>query len=465
MSSTTPQQRAGNTDHVGDLLERHYGCKGGMLLVGGVEVSQIVEQHGTPVYIYDAAVLDRQWQLLRSTLPARFSIYYSVKANPNQAILKYFVERDCGLEIASGGELQQALTAGCPPERIVFAGPGKTEAELSLALESGVGEIHVESLREARRVADLARLRGESARIALRVNPLAELGAGGLRMGAKAAPFGIDEEQLDDVLDALHDESWLHLAGLHFYLGTQILDYQVLLDQYVAALQIARRAAERRQRPLETIDFGGGLGVPYFAHETRLDLVMFGQGLAQLMNEIDGDPWLSTAQFVVEPGRFLVAEAGIYVTQVTDVKHSRGKKFVILDGGMHHHLAASGNLGQTIKRNFPIAVLNKLDHPLIETVELAGPLCTPLDVIGRALDMPEVQIGDLVGVFQSGAYARSASPLGFLSREAPPEVIVEDAQPRLIRRRGSSADYLSDQPSTTRAGLRRYAAAPSEMRD
>jgi diaminopimelate decarboxylase len=209
-------------------------------------------------------------------------------------------------------------------------------------------------------------------------------------------------------------------------------------------MEIARRVTDRLQRPLQTIDLGGGFGIPYFNHEHELDMQAFGNGLAELMTEVKGDPSFSGTQIMVEPGRFLVGEAGLYVTRVNDIKISRGKKFVIVDGGMHHHLAASGNLGQTIKRNFPLAVLNKLTSAPEEKVDVVGPLCTPLDVLGRAVTLPKAEVGDLIGVFQSGAYARTASPLGFLSHPAPPEVWVEEGRAYSIRRRGTYEDYLVD---------------------
>lgn len=433
--------------HVDDLIARHYAREGGHLHVGGVPIGDIVQRHGTPLYVYDQATLHRQWQALRDALPPRFDIFYSVKANPNQALLRFFVGQGCGLEIASAGELHQALAAGCAPDRIVFAGPGKREEELALALRHGIGEIHVESLTEARRLAALAAERAQPARIALRINPAAAVEGGGMRMGARAVPFGIDEDQLDAVLEELLREPWLRVVGLHLFVGTQILDHQTLLGQYRAGLDIARRMAAALGGPLRTIDFGGGLGVPYFAHEQRLDMDALREGLAALVDGLAGDPAFAGTALMVEPGRFLVAEAGVYVARVLDVKHSRGRTFVIADGGMHHHLAASGNLGQTIKRNFPVALLNRLDEPAAADVDIVGPLCTPLDVLARGIAVPEPAIGDLVGVFQSGAYGRAASPLGFLSHDAPAEVLVENGRDRLVRRRGRPQDYLADQPA------------------
>lgn len=431
-------------DHITTLIERCFNSSRDELHIGKVPVSVIVAEYGTPLFIYDRHILDQKWHLLRNTLPSEFAISYSVKANPNLTILRYFVGKGCGLEIASGGELYQALKAGCPSAQIVFAGPGKTETELEFALAQGIGEIHVESMLEVERVNAISRRLGVRGLIALRINPAEEAQGGAMHMGGKPAPFGIDEEGLDVVLERVLSEPFSEFRGIHLFVGTQILDYSVLLDQYHHGMALARRVAGWLQRPLQTIDFGGGFGIPYFAHERELDMPAFGNGLAALMAEVKHDPIFSETQFMVEPGRFLVGEAGIYLVRINDIKVSRGKKFVIVDGGMHHHLAASGNLGQTIKRNFPIAVLNKLRSTPAETVDVVGPLCTPLDVLARNVMLPKAEAGDLIGVFQSGAYARTASPLGFLSHPTPPEVWVEEGRAHLIRRRGTYQDFVVD---------------------
>ncbi len=431
-------------DAVRRLIERYFASSGGELLLGDLPAGAIAAKYRTPLFVYDRKVLDRKWALLRGALPEEFAISYSVKANPHRAFLQYFLAKGCGLEIASGGEFCRALAAGCPPEKILFAGPGKTEAELELVLAQGIGEIHVESLLEAERISGISRRLGVRANVALRVNPAGDAQGGAMRMGGKPAPFGVDEESLEGVLDRLLAEDSLSFRGVHLFTGTQILDHNILLGQYRKGIEIARRAAVRLGGPLATVDFGGGLGIPYFAHEQELDMEGLRKGLAALMAEIKGDPLLTPTQFLVEPGRYLVGEAGIYVSRVIDIKVSRGKKFLILDGGMNHHLAASGNLGQTIKRNYPVALLNKLDAPAEETVDVVGPLCTPLDVLARAVTLPKAAAGDLLGVFQSGAYARTASPLGFLSHPTPAEVWVDAGQDCLIRRRGEYADYLDD---------------------
>jgi diaminopimelate decarboxylase len=434
-------------DHVVSLIKEYFPSSAGELSIGGVAVSELARQYGTPMFVYDRGIIDEKWNLLRDALPPPFSICYSVKANPNQTILKHFLSKGAGLEVASAGEFCQALHAGCPPDKIIFAGPGKTESELELVLGKGIGEIHLESVREAERVSAIAQKLGLHARVAVRVNPSGEAEGGAMRMGGRPAAFGIDEETLDEVLDRVISLKNLEFRGIHLFTGTQILDFQILVSQYRKGLEVALRVATRLKRSLHTLDFGGGLGTPYFPHEQQLDTQKLKTELSLLFESVHSEPLFSGTHFMVEPGRYLVGEAGVYVTRVIDLKVSRGKKFLILDGGMHHHLAASGNLGQTIKRNYPVAVLNKLDEPAEETFEVSGPLCTPLDVLARGAILPRIEIGDLVGVFQSGAYGRSASPLGFLSHPAPPEIWVDNGSHRLIRRRGEFADYLRDQPS------------------
>jgi diaminopimelate decarboxylase len=430
--------------HARSLVERFFGSSQGELLVGECPVRELAAAYQTPLFIYDCGIASNKWALLRETLPSRFSIFYSIKANPNPAFLQLFLSKGCGLEVASAGELFQALNAGCPPEKILFAGPGKTEAELEFALSKNIGEIHAESLTEIGRIGAISKRLGRRAPVAVRVNPSSEAQGGAMRMGGKPTPFGIDEERLDEAVDRIVSDSLLEFRGVHIFSGTQILEHNTLLTQYQRGLEIARRAAERARCPIATLDFGGGLGVPYFENERELDMPALRPGLAQMMNSIANEACFRETQFLVEPGRFVTAESGIYLTRITDIKISRGKRFLITDGGMHHHLAASGNLGQTIKRNFPVAIVNKLDTPATDTADVVGPLCTPLDVLARGVSLPPAEIGDLLAVFQSGAYARSASPLGFLGHPTPPEVWVDGGHHQLIRHRGELSDLLRD---------------------
>jgi diaminopimelate decarboxylase len=415
-------------DLAASLIAKYFPNSVESLFIGDSPVNQIVNTYGTPIFIYDRGILDRKYDALRSALPERFSIYYSIKANPSSAVVKHFLSRGCGIEIASAGEFKKAVDAGCAPERILFAGPGKSEAELELVLSRGIGEIHMESLTEAKRIAVICRRLGRRAQVAIRINPAGEAEGGAMRMGGRPAPFGIDEEILDQVLDTVLAEPELDLCGIHLFTGTQILDATILENQYRHGLKLARQVVRRLGRPLHTLDFGGGLGIPYFVHERELNLECLQQQLAALSREIDGDPAFEGTKFIVEPGRFLAGEAGVYLTRIRDIKTSRGKKFLIVDGGMNHHLAASGNLGQTIKRNYPIALVSKLTAPAGDTVDIVGPLCTPLDTLARGILLPKAEIGDLVGIFQSGAYGRSASPLGFLSHPLPSEIWIDSGR-------------------------------------
>jgi len=416
----------------------------GELLAGGLSISSLAARHGTPLFIYDRDIVERKYLALRKALPKRFSISYSVKANPNPAFLRFFLGKGCGLEIASSGEFFQARNAGSSPANIVFAGPGKSESELKTVIAAGIGEIHAESELEIERISAISGKLAVHAAVAVRVNPNEEGQGGAMRMGGKPAPFGIDEEDLEVVLQRIAGDSKLEFRGIHLFVGTQILDDNLLLTQYRKAIAIGRRAARQMGRALHTLDFGGGLGVPYFDGDSELNLSRFGESLGTVIAEIENEDAFRQTNFMVEPGRFLVGESGIYVARVTDIKTSRGRKYLILDGGMNHHLAASGNLGQVIKRNFPIAVVSRMQSPATEVVDVVGPLCTPLDMVGRSVQLAQARVGDLIAIFQSGAYARTASPLGFLSHPTPPEVWVENGRDFLIRRRGSVEDYVRD---------------------
>jgi diaminopimelate decarboxylase len=423
------------------LIERYFSTSGSELCIGEVPVTSLVAQYGTPLFVYDRDVIDRKLALLRNALPAEFEISYSVKANPNRAILEHFVARACGLEVASAGEFWRALRAGCSPERVLFAGPGKTETELEFVLSHNIGEIHIESLLEAQRISAICRRLAIRARIALRVNPGSAVQGGAMRMGGKASPFGVDEESIDQVLDYLLAEPRLEFHGIHLFTGTQILDHTILVSQYRRGLDIGRRVAKRLKRPLKTVDFGGGLGIPYVDRDHELDLDRLNVELGAMMHGVREEVCFSDTQFIVEPGRYLVGEAGIFISRINDIKVSRGKRFLILDGGMNYHLAASGNLGQVIKRNFPIALLNKLQAKCHLPVDIVGPLCTPLDTLARDVELPSAEVGDLVGIFQSGAYGLTASPVDFLSHPIPAEVWINNRKPSLIRPRGVLGNF------------------------
>jgi len=440
------------TFSAGTVIRSYFGSRGGELEVGSMPIGAVIATVGTPVFVYDEAVLEKKWRLLRDAYPPAFQVCYSVKANPNPHLIRFFLRQGCGLEIASAGEFHASESAGCAPERMLFAGPGKTEQELELVLGRGIGEIHVESETEVGRIAAICRRLGVRGRVAVRVNPSEAAQGGAMQMGGKSAPFGVDEEQLGALVDRILEDRALEFQGLHLFVGTQILDASILMRQYRKGVEIASSVARRAAVPIRTLDFGGGLGIPYFDGEDELDMAGLRRELETLVAEVRGDGVLEGTRFIVEPGRYLVGEAGIYVTRVTDVKVSRGKKYLVMDGGMNHHLAASGNLGRVIRRNFPVGLINRIADETLEPVDVVGPLCTPLDVLARDVALPSPRVGDLLGVFQSGAYARAASPLGFLSHPTPPEVLVGGGKVTLIRRRGTHQDWLQDVPPMTGNG-------------
>ncbi|CAO4134373.1 type III PLP-dependent enzyme [Methylorubrum extorquens] len=407
----------------------------GVLRVGGLPLTELAKEFGTPLFVYDADTMRRTYRALCAALAGFAEVDFSVKANPNPAVIRVFSQEGAGAEIASGAEFDAAIRAGVPPEKILFAGPGKGAADLDRVIGGGIGEIHLENREEIARVAAAAERHGVRVRVALRINPGATAQGGAMRMGGKPSPFGFDEEDIEAAIDTVEAEPRMRLVGLHLFAGTQGLKADTLLGQWTYGLGLAARVANRVGRPLETIDLGGGLGIPYFSGDTALDLGAIRAGLPDLIATLRADPLMARARVVLEPGRYLTGPAGVYVARVLAVKESRGSRFVITDGGMHHHLAASGNLGQIVKRDFPLAAVTDAGGERAATA-VVGPLCTPLDMLARAAPLPPLAEGDLVAVLQSGAYGLTASPTGFLSHPTPAEVLVEGGEAREIRARG-----------------------------
>jgi diaminopimelate decarboxylase len=430
-----------------ELAQELFGDENGTLCIGDVSVARLARDHGTPLFVYDAHVLRSQLASLREHIPGRIEIHYSVKANPNPHIIQCFVAQGTGLEVASGGEYLRARAAGCPTNRILFAGPGKTAAELDLVLRGGIGEVHIESDEEIALLEELTGQMGTSVDVSIRVNPAESAAGGAMQMGGRPGAFGIDEERLGEMASRIERIERLGLRGLHMFAGTQILDARVLIRQWRHAVELGRRLAKAIQRPVETIDFGGGLGVPYFSTETALDLDVLQSDSEKLFAELESDPLFTSTRFVVEPGRFLAGPAGVFVGRVTSVKRSRDCQFIVLDGGMNHHLAASGNLGQVIKRDYPMVNASRLTAaPRAEPSAVVGPLCTPLDTIGRKIALPETCAGDLIAVLQSGAYGLSASPVGFLTHPTPAELLVDGNVTSVIRPRGTFEEPVAQLP-------------------
>lgn len=420
------------------LLQAPYGVNDeDVLTVEGVSVADLANEYGSPLFIYSAARMRESLAQIRAATHHRTDLFYSIKANPHPAIVKVFHDAGAGAEIASGAEYEFARRAGVTPERIVFAGPGKSTAELEHVIKRGIAEIHVEATDELDRLRIVAAAHKVPVSISLRINPVDSAQGGSMRMGGKAIQFGIDEEQIDTVLAQYGNDPWITIKGIHLFAGTQILDAEVLLTQWAHSLSLAKRIARKLDRPLATIDLGGGLGIPCFAQERELDLALIAARSQALFATIDEEPHLKNARVILEPGRFLAGPAGLYVTKVVSMKQSRDQWFAVTNGGMNHHLAASGNLGQVIKKDYPLLLASGVNRPHDQAVTVVGPLCTPLDTYGRKTPLPLPEMGNLIAVMQSGAYGLSASPIGFLSQPIAAEVLIDQGEPRLIRAAGS----------------------------
>lgn len=398
-----------------------FGRREGQLLVGGELLGTLAERVGqTPFYAYDRSLIRQRVAQLRAQLPAALKLHYAMKANPMPAVVGLMAGLVDGIDVASAGELKVALDAGSDPAEISFAGPGKRETELRQAVAARV-LVNVESLREVVLLARLSRELGVAARVAVRVNPDFELKGSGMKMGGGPKPFGVDVEQVPDLLARLHD-SGLAFEGFQLFAGSQSLRADAICEAQQKSYLLALRLADACPQPLRCLNLGGGFGIPYFPGETRLDTAPIAANLAALCDRAKSD--LPHAQLVIELGRYLVGEAGLYVTRVVDRKVSRGRVFLVTDGGLNHHLSASGNFGQVVRKNYPITVGNKVDALHRETATVVGPLCTPLDLLADRMDLPVGEPGDLVVVFQSGAYGASASPQAFLGHPACAEVLV-----------------------------------------
>ncbi len=345
------------------LVAGQFGADGPDLLIGGIPARRLAEQFGTPLFAYDADLIRASYRALAAGLEGFAGIHYSIKANPNPAVVRVLHGEGAGIEIASLGEFHAARAAGVDPAHILFAGPGKRRSELEAVIAAGIGEIHLESAEETAHAEAIGAALGRRVAVAIRVNPVAEAQGGAMRMGGKAAPFGFDEEDLEAVVDRVAASPHLDLTGVHLFAGTQILDAAVLLGQWRHGLTVASRAAARLGRPLRTIDLGGGLGIPYFAGDGTLDLAAVKAGVPDLVAQKAADPLIRDAHVLVEPGRYLVGGSGVYLAAVLAAKVSRGQRFLVVDGGMHHHLAASGNLGQVIKRDYPVVAASRLGAP------------------------------------------------------------------------------------------------------
>lgn len=388
--------------------------------VGGIPLDLLAERVGsTPFFAYDRRLLTERVASLRAALPDDIELSYAVKANPMPAVVQHLSGLVDSFDVASAGEMRIALDTPTPAERVSFAGPGKTVAELSQAVAAGV-TIELESETEAARVARAGERLGVRPRVAVRVNPDFRVKGSGMRMGGGPQQFGVDAERVPALLAGLV-ETDIDLIGFHIFAGSQNLNAEILCEAQRATVALALRLAEDSPAPVRYLNIGGGFGIPYSDRDTSLDLDAIGENLTGLMADAIR-PSLPEARVVVELGRYIVGECGLYVTRIIDRKESRGKVFLVVDGGLHHQLAASGNFGQVIRRNYPVAIAGRTEDP--EQVSVVGCLCTPLDLLADDVALARAEIGDLVVIFQAGAYGLTASPIAFLGHPAPVEVLV-----------------------------------------
>lgn len=393
----------------------------GQLSIGNVPLTQLAQRIGhTPFYAYDRKALTQRVNHLRQHMPPELKIHYAMKANPMPAVVQHMATLVDGFDLASAGEMKVALDTPMPPEHISFAGPGKRPAELSQAIAAGV-TINIESPNELETISQQCEILGLNAKVAVRINPAFELKASGMKMGGGAKQFGIDEEQVPTVLKRIKTLS-LDFQGFHIYSGSQNLKAESIIEAQQKSLQLAVQLSVHCPSPIRKLNIGGGFGIPYFPGDTPLEIKQVGEALSVVMDLTHQT--LPDTDIIIELGRYLVGEAGIYVARVLDKKISRGQTFLVVDGGLHHHLAASGNFGQVIRKNYPVAIGNKIASQDLETVNIVGPLCTPLDILADKMSLPKADVGDLVVIYQSGAYGYTASPSKFLSQPDAVEVLI-----------------------------------------
>lgn len=395
-------------------------AEGRLLVAGRPAEAWVTEAGDTPLFLYDMALVRQRITAVRAALPAGVRLHYAVKANPMPALLQAIAPLVDGFDVASEGELAAALAAGMPAERVGFAGPGKRDRELEAAIRAGA-VLSIESAGEAARALAIARSLGRRARVLLRVNPPFELRGSGMRMGGGARPFGVDAADAPAVLASMADPAF-DVLGLHVFAGSQNLDARAIAEAQAATIALAATFAPHLPGRVRFLNLGGGFGVPYFPADRPLDLAAVGDALRRTLARTP--PALAETVFALELGRYLVAEAGVYLARVVDRKMSAGTLFLVTDGGMHHQLAATGNLGAGVRRNYPIANASRAGGaPEVATV--VGCLCTPLDRLAEKAELPPTKVGDLIAVFMAGAYGRTASPEAFLGHPPALERLVD----------------------------------------
>jgi diaminopimelate decarboxylase len=394
---------------------------GGDLTIAGESVADLIDRSGgTPLFVYDRSLIGRRIAQFRAVMPDNVALHYAVKANPYQPLLEWLISYVDGFDLASGGELATLEHAGGLVLPVSFAGPGKRESELVQAIESGV-TINLESEGETARALAIAERLGITPKLAVRVNPPFALKGAGMKMGGLSSPFGVDAERVPALVRRLIDggADW---RGLHVYAGSQLLHAEPLIETQRLTVDLAARIATEVGEAPPELNLGGGFGIPYASTDTALEVDSVGHALGETLSAAPDR--LADTRYAIELGRWLVGEAGVYLTRVVDVKDSGGRRFVVTDGGLQHMLAATGNFGQLLRRNYPIANATKFGEEPSQEVTVTGCLCTPLDLLGDEVMLPPVDVGDVIAIFCAGAYGLTASPQAFLSQPAARELLV-----------------------------------------
>lgn len=395
-------------------------------LIPKAEVKKLTKETKLPAFFYFRQIIEKKHQELSGCLPDCFRIHYAFKANPNRDIIKVMRSLGMGADVASLGELTAAREAGFLPEDVEFTGPGKTLEELSFAIDLGISAINVESISEIKKIINLCRTNNTTANVGIRVNPRTRPSSSAMKMGGDTQ-FGIVESDLEDALAIIRAESkLLHFTGLHMHLGSQFQEAEKLLLNFRFVLEKAYEVTHLYGVPVEKLNFGGGWGVDMFGKKPPLDLKKLKSGLLELFSDPKYKAAFTETKFIIEPGRFLTAECGLYAAEVIYRKKGHQREFLIVDGGMHQHYAAAGGIGQVIRRNYEVDALSEGDtNGDKSSYAIAGNLCIPDDILATELELDSsIDEGDVLLFFNSGAYGFSASPLHFLSHPLPNEVFI-----------------------------------------
>jgi len=390
------------------------------------EIEEIIKGIDLPAFIYFNKIIEKKYHELVNCLPKNFEIHYAFKANPNKDVLKIIKTLGAGADVASLGELILEKDLGYSPEKIEFTGPGKTTEELTMAIDLGISSINVESISEIKKIARICKERNKKANLGVRVNPKGRASASAMKMNSDTQ-FGIIEDDLEEAFKLIHAErETITFTGIHMHLGSQFMDAEKLITNFRFILEKAHDLVDLYQFKIKKINFGGGWGIDMFARKPPLNLLVLKEGLNELFSDPHYKAFDENVRFIIEPGRFLVAEAGLYAVEVLYRKKGYQREFLVVNGGMHQHYAAAGGIGQVVRRNYEIDVLaEEKNNEEKKAFFITGCLCIPDDILATELILPcSMNEGDILLFFNSGAYGFSASPLKFLSHAFPKEIVI-----------------------------------------